>query len=74
MLGIDAYMTFEDDVVKEDSLIEEQKTHAVQDPEIVSESESEEETPIRRPRRRKRVMKAQSKALINKQKIPEESK
>ena len=66
MLGIDAYMTFEDDVVKEDSLIEEQKTHAVQDPEIVSESEIEEETPVRRPRRRKRVIKAQSKAFTNK--------
>ena len=66
MLGVDAYMTVEDDVVKEDCLIEEKKNHSISSPDIVDESESEEETPLRRPRRRKRVIKAQSKAFTNK--------
>ena len=74
MLSIDAYMTVEDDFVKKDCLIEEQKNHVMSSPEIVNESASEEETPLRRPKRRKQVMKAQSKVFINKRKISEESK
>ena len=62
MLGVDAYMTIEDNVVKEDCVNEEKKNHVIQNPEIESEIESEEESPILRPKRRKRVLKAQSKA------------
>ena len=73
MLGVDAYMTIEDNVVKEDCVNEEKKNHVIQDPEIGSEIESEEESPILRPKMRKRVLKAQTKALIHKQKTNEES-